>query len=407
MTGRTRFQPLIIALLSLGCDGDEPEAEADVAEEIGETRDTASTDLAGADLSDAPDPLETELFLEDGPFGRRTHPIELEDTTRVTPENGTEPERPTRFFETMVLVPTTAEDGTEPVGPHPLVLYAHGFLGSRTDNQRLLNHLVTHGYVAAAMDFPLTNLQSRGGPNVADIANQPADVSFVIDELLAMNEDPESFLFGLIDPDRIGIAGVSLGGMTGLLVGYFESLRDSRIAAVGVVAAPTCYLPRPFFDGSGPPLLLVHGDIDVIVPYEENAPPAFAEASTPKFLVTIAGATHTGFADQAYALFSGLDNADIVGCESIIPRLPMDQLDDLAQEIVGPLGEAAGEGCTAPCDYDELPVAGPISFQADVLFIAFTAFFNGYLKDDSLAIEYLSETLDGEFEEISVEHGLQ
>ncbi len=44
--------------------------------------------------------------------------------------------------------------------------------------------------------------------------NQPADVSFLIDTLLAQSTTPGHRLEGMVDKTRIGVTGISLGGMT-------------------------------------------------------------------------------------------------------------------------------------------------------------------------------------------------
>jgi len=55
------------------------------------------------------------------------------------------------------------------------------------DYAPLLRAIASAGYVVAAPIFPLTNTHALGGPNEADLVNQPRDVSFVITKLLALN----------------------------------------------------------------------------------------------------------------------------------------------------------------------------------------------------------------------------
>ena len=61
------------------------------------------------------------------------------------------------------------------------------------------------------------------------------------------------------------------------------------------------------------PLLLVHGNIDPIVPYEENALVLLDSAPGTTYLLTLVGGTHTGFAHAA-KLFFMAHNADQIGC---------------------------------------------------------------------------------------------
>ena len=45
----------------------------------------------------------------------------------------------------------------------------------------LAEQLASLGYVVVAVDYPLTNGLAPGGPDVKDVVNQLADVSFLID----------------------------------------------------------------------------------------------------------------------------------------------------------------------------------------------------------------------------------
>src|SRR5207248_3269789 len=121
------------------------------------------------------------------------------------------------------------------------------------------------GYVVAAPTFPLSNGNAPGGPNASDYVNQPADVSFVITRLLALDDDAP--LRREIDGKRIGVSGHSLGAITTLGVAANSAVQDRRIDA----AVPISGLELPFGSGSffstpTPPLLLVHGTADGTVP---------------------------------------------------------------------------------------------------------------------------------------------
>jgi predicted dienelactone hydrolase len=59
-------------------------------------------------------------------------------------------------------------------GPHPLVVFAHGFALSPGTYGRLLDAWAVAGYVVAAPIFPLTNSAAPGGPNESDLINHPA-----------------------------------------------------------------------------------------------------------------------------------------------------------------------------------------------------------------------------------------
>jgi predicted dienelactone hydrolase len=207
------------------------------------------------------------------PWGVRT--LTLEDTTRATPPNGTYAGAPTRHLVTEVWYPALAPGGRnaplDPAGaPYPTILYGHGFSAFRTSEVHLAQHLAARGYVIAAPDFPLSNIFAPGDPTLTDVANQPGDLRFVLNELLAMSADGSSPFANAIDADRIGASGLSLGGLTTLLLSFHRELREPRIKAAFAMAAPSCFFSLRFFQTAHVPLLLMHGDSDLLVPWRQN-----------------------------------------------------------------------------------------------------------------------------------------
>jgi poly(3-hydroxybutyrate) depolymerase len=174
-------------------------------------------------------------------------------------------------------------------GPRPLLVFAHGFALTPADYAPLLRAIASAGYVVAAPIFPLTNTHALGGPNEADLVNQPRDVSFVITKLLALNGS-SGRLHGAIDRSRIAVAGQSDGGITALAVAYDARSRDRRVGAAIIMSGAR---PAGFgsFPRNGPPLLAMQGTADPL-----NAPATtaayFASAYRPKFLVWLLGASH-------------------------------------------------------------------------------------------------------------------
>ena len=171
-----------------------------------------------------------------------------------------------RTLATHVLLPATEE-------PAPLVVFAHGLSGHPKRFTRLLLAWADAGYVATAPVFPHTSDEAPGGVVFGDVVEQPADVSFVIDSLLAGRFAPS------IDAARIAVAGFSLGGMT------VHGVRDSRVRAA--IAMSGRVHPLLAAGGlRGVPLLVVHGERDEVVPYEAGVA-AYRRAAPPKALVTL------------------------------------------------------------------------------------------------------------------------
>ncbi len=68
--------------------------------------------------------------------------------------------------------------------------------------------------ILVIVDSRVAQMGAPGGPNVMDVVNQPADVSFLIDTLVQHSNTPEHLLAGMVDEARVGVTGISLGGMT-------------------------------------------------------------------------------------------------------------------------------------------------------------------------------------------------
>ena len=112
--------------------------------------------------------------------------------------------------------------GFEPsAAPRPLVILSHGFTRSREDWRERIPELAARGYFAAALDN--RGHGKRPGPDFQTRANRDGkweilairqmidetagDIRTVIDGILLAEK---------IDPERIGLAGVSMGAFAGL-----------------------------------------------------------------------------------------------------------------------------------------------------------------------------------------------
>jgi len=233
--------------------------------------------------------------------GRRE--VTFVDSSRPTGSNHSFTGAADRTLPVLIMYPAKGIPGglSEPdarparrAGPFPLIVFSHGFRATGPAyGDVLLRRIAAHGYVVAAPTFPLSNARAPGGPKLEDYVNQPEDVSFVIDRVLAMNRR-KGPLRGLIERKEIGAMGHSLGGITTLGVTYNRANADPRIKA----AVPISGLQLPFPDGTWTfprvPLLLIHGDDDRTVPYAGSTL-AYAAATAPKFLLTLLDAPHTPF----------------------------------------------------------------------------------------------------------------
>ncbi|MDQ3354377.1 MAG: hypothetical protein M3507_07860 [Actinomycetota bacterium] len=176
-------------------------------------------------------------------------------------------------------------------GPFPLIVFAHGSGGLGDRYFGLLRAWAGAGYVVAAPRFPFATDPDTASPD--DYPNQPGDMSFLVDELLAAGSDGSDELAGLIDPERIGAAGHSLGGMTTLGLVANTCCHDPRFDAGVVLAGRQVPFPGgDFWVRIRTPVLLIHGDADTSVVYADGRT-AYQEAPPPKHLVTILGGDHS------------------------------------------------------------------------------------------------------------------
>ena len=177
-------------------------------------------------------------------------------------------------------------------GPFPLIVFGHGFAVTPAPYAALLEAWARAGYVVAAPLFPRENADAPGGPNEADLINQPRDVSFVITSMLALDRGAQRPFAGLINAREVAVSGQSDGGDTALTVAYNGRFRDRRIAAAVILSGMEMPGVGGYdFPAPSPPLLATQGLADTINPPGTTF--AFWDAApAPKYLLTLPGAPH-------------------------------------------------------------------------------------------------------------------
>ncbi|KGI78731.1 alpha/beta hydrolase family protein [Oleiagrimonas soli] len=224
--------------------------------------------------------------------------------------------------------------GTTPLGPYnvaatpnapaipgarPMVVISHGNGGSDLGHHDLATYLASHGFVVATFNQLGDYFRDTSKVGTIDVlAGRPIQVKAVITMLL---HDPR--WKRLIDPNRIGVAGFSAGGYTGLMLagarprfsrfiafcdryrqdnevcgkrrqfeaaaarqgktptqvfedmqgqlGRYGATADPRVKAVFAMAPLSLIFGKHGFDHVRTPIFLYYGQHDSVLPPEANA----------------------------------------------------------------------------------------------------------------------------------------
>lgn len=245
----------------------------------------------------------TKSSKSGGEFAVGLTTLSFTDSTRPTPARGSSPARDTRSLVSTIRYPASGtpdapEGKLEPArssGPFPLVVFVHGFNTSAARYDQLLHQLASSGYIVVAPDFPLTSSALPGPAIEADVANQPADVKFIISKMLTENDQPGD-LQGIIDKNKIAVVGHSDGGNTAAATAYNSCCIDTRVKAAVMLAAEKNLFPNTWFPSAtnaqpSAAFLGMHSDKDEVTPYR-NGQELYKGAASPKHFITIVGGNH-------------------------------------------------------------------------------------------------------------------
>ena len=268
------------------------------------------------------------------------------DASRSTAAHGAIPEAPTRTLATTLVYPAQGNPGSavaadapvdESAAPYPLIVLSHGLGGNVEYLLPLAEVWASRGYVVALPRFPLTNSATPGGPVAQDVQNQPADVSFVIDRVLAASSASEQLLSDAVDSNAIAASGHSNGGITTYGLVAHSCCRDRRIdAAIVLSGAASPYAGGVYDLSDTPPLFVVQGINDFAINYNQTVR-TYNELSPPKGLLSLDESSHTSYlapGDPAFDVFTQA-TADFLDGElrsdsAALARLPEHQVPGVA-----------------------------------------------------------------------------
>jgi dienelactone hydrolase len=185
-----------------------------------------------------------------------------------------------RVLMTQVRTPTGVVSAT----PRPVILAVHGVDGSPDVLAPLLDTWTNAGYVVVAPTFPKTKKDATGRALRSEVVDQAADARFVLDEIL-----DRASAFD-IDAHEVGVAGMSLGGMTVYGLISHTCCQDGRIQAAVVMAGVHDDFPSGRYVHQDVPVYLLQGDADVGYHHSRAA---YAQLAPPKWFVTLHGERHS------------------------------------------------------------------------------------------------------------------
>jgi dienelactone hydrolase len=219
--------------------------------------------VACSSLGGTRSPITDTDFGQPGPFG-------IGNETATYPQ--ALPNGQTRYVAAHIWYPAqrvaTSTEVVAPGGPFPLVVFSPGTGATAFHYTFFLGYLASHGFVVAGLDDEdCRRAQCTEQERALDAQHRPADVSLVLDGLLAQNASDQSFFKNLIDPERIGVAGQSFGGWATLHV--LEA--DPRFRAGLSLNPGTLEPPYPDPRQTTRPLMLMAGTLDARVPYALTA----------------------------------------------------------------------------------------------------------------------------------------
>ncbi|WP_102110067.1 alpha/beta hydrolase family protein [Oceaniglobus roseus] len=205
----------------------------------------------------------------------------------------------------------------------PLVILSHGYPGNRYLMSHLGENLASKGYVVASIDHTDSTYRTKAAFG-STLVNRTLDQLFVIDEMAKLGAAPDGFLSGIVDAERTGLIGYSMGGygavitagagVTQAAVDYdwgapqgtlaihlagsesHERLTDPRIRTA--IAFAPWGRQRGFWDAEGLkgidiPMLFVAGSVDDVSGYADGTRAIWEQATNvDRALLTFDNANH-------------------------------------------------------------------------------------------------------------------
>ena len=177
-----------------------------------------------------------------------------------------------------------------------LVVFSHGFRGTRFQSTFYTVAIASHGYVVAAPDHVGNTMFDGSATPEQSAKDRVEDMALVTTEMLARTRSASDFFAASFDPRRIAWSGHSFGASTDIMASVFDN-REALILPL----AP-CFEPRmtfvynpPSYDGRNA-AVFIGGSADTRCPATEQQL-AYDRTVAPRYLAILDGAQHMDFTD--------------------------------------------------------------------------------------------------------------
>jgi predicted dienelactone hydrolase len=319
----------------------------------------ATAALAQENRIDVVTPLAPELAAY-GKYDTGVRTLQATDRNRPDVLNTKEGQEPPRYDRTLTLeawYPAALGSGQQPGGDYraitrdpsvtatlrgravrdaapltsagafPLIVVSHGYPGNRYLLSHLGENLASKGFVVVSIDHKDSTYDDQQ-KFASTLYNRPLDQLFAIDEVARLSHQRGHFLNGVVDAERTGLVGYSMGGygvMNVIGAGYSKASEtleaappnrmlaergdsnanylghtDTRIKAA--IAIAPWGMPAGFWTADGlqhvkTPLMLVAGSNDDVAGYEKGARAIYDDVvNADRYLLTFTNAGHNAAA---------------------------------------------------------------------------------------------------------------
>ena len=219
-------------------------------------------------------------------------------------------------------------------GPFPLVVFVHGAGAPPEFYADLLTDVAAEGHVVVAPAMP-GSVDDAGLSGLSALPFQPGRVEQVID---AVSEGREAI--PAADPERVVVAGHSLGAMTALATAFNTCCVDRRVDAVVSIAGQRATFPGGVWNTGLVPVLLVHGRLDDTIAYTGSGE-ALQALGTSAYLLAVEQGDHGGYLNGNNTAYPAVRNAVLAFLLSTVGGQPQAGLADLSTA-----GRSAGVSLT-------------------------------------------------------------